>query len=330
MRIFRKNRLTKPDEIWKQVVILLLSLVLSLAAAFWTSFSRADQILLTIGLFMALLLIDIIWLLATAAQRQSKEYELWQLRDAADVELANVRHHFAEIAQMSHGGNDIFVSHFMKEIHDLSRSIKDAADKQELRTASDFYIKAKDIFGAFLGDPNPVLRYTWPISESDKLFEEPAWFRFFEVKARMVEQKEIKGARALLILDGPHMLTLPRIVKLLDFFHTNPGQECRIIMKDAFQRICTENNIPCTYLDFGIYGQRMLFRSEQYAPEYIGVYTKDTGTIQAYSKFFDTLWDSPAISKANPSVSNAIVSIQELMAFDTEDSKLNENQAQDP
>jgi hypothetical protein len=311
------------SETRKQISVLSLSLTVAVLLGFvpkWSGvqFSLPEQTLLTVGLFVAFLLLDVLWILGNEAVRHVKEYKLWVIRNDADRELANIRHGFAEIAQMSHGGKDLFVSHFMKEVHNLAQKVKDAADKQELRTASDFYIKAEDIFESFVGDPNPVLRYTWPICSKDKLFEEPAWWRFFEVKSRMVEQKAIKGARAMLILDCPESLSIPRIKKLLDFFHTNPGQECRIIMAEAFQRICSENGIPVNYLDFGIYGNRMLFRSEQYAPEYIGVYTKDTGVIQVYSKFFDALWDSPAVTKVNPSTSVATVTVDELMAFDRE------------
>lgn len=307
------------QELTKQIAVLALSLAVSVLAGFIPDFKLPEQTLFTVTLFTAFVLLDVVWLLAINASRQAREYDLWAVRDQADQELTNIRHHFAEIAQMSHGRRDLFISYFIKEIQSLGRKIKDAADKKELRTASEFYIKAEDIFDAFVGDENPVLRYTWPLEDNDRLFEEPAWWRFFEVKARMVEQKAIKGVQVLLILNRLESVKTPRIQKLLDFFHTNVGQECRIIVRDAFKRICTENGVPSNYLDFGIYGNRMLFRSEQYTPEYIGVYTKDVATIQMYARFFDALWDSPAVSKQNPSMVSSTVTCAELMAFDSQD-----------
>lgn len=307
------------DERNKQIGILVVSLGVSIGAGFTLEFLRAEQILFTLGLFSACVLIDILWVIGTNAFRQAKEYEIWCVRDHADKELLNIRYHVDEISKMAHGGKDLFVAHFMKEIHNLADKIKNAAEKQELRTASDFYIKAEDIFDSFLGDPNPVLRYTWPIGDTDRLFEEPAWWRFFEVTASMAEQKKIKGVHAILVLDGSQSKELSRIQKLLDFFKTNTGQECRIIKSDAFERICRENSIPTNYLDFGIYGERMLFRSEQYAPEYIGVYTKDSGIIRSYSIFFDTLWNSPAVMEKNPSKAATQVTTEDLIRSDADE-----------
>ncbi len=317
-----KGRQTSRDDVWKQIAVLSVALLLSVGVGFIPKFTRAEQILFSLCSFTALAILDLLWVIGTNASRQAKEYDMWLVRHKADQELSNIRHYFAEIARMAHGSRDLFVSYFMKDIHNLEQKIKDAAEKQELRTASDFYLKAEDIFDSFLGDPNPVLRYTWPIRDDDQLFEEPAWWRFFEVTSSMAEQKKINCVCACLILDGPHSANLPRIAKLLDFFKTNQGQECRIIMRDAYQRICRENSMPTNYLDFGIYGERMLFRSEQYAPEYIGVYAKDTAVIQSYSKFFDTLWESSAVMLKNPSTATQQVTTTELIQSDSEDSEM--------
>lgn len=304
------------EETKKQVAIVGLSLAASIAVGdLITGLTTADQVLITLGLFTSFVLLDLLWLMAKLVAHQVQVHALWRVREHADGQLVNIRHHFAQIAKMSHGQQDLFVSHFNKEIEALARSIKDAAEKQELRKTSDFYIRAEDIFAAFLGDTEKVLRYTWPIRDAERLFGEPAWWRFFEVKARMIEQKTIKACQALLIVDSEDSLKLPRITRLLDYFKTKDGLDCRVIMRADFSRICSENAIPATYLDFGIYGTRMLFRSEQYEPDYIGLYTKDAATIQQYSEFFGTLWDS-VVSKANPSAAKEIVSWTELKEFD--------------
>lgn len=308
--------MTARDELWKQIGVLTLALAVSIGVGFIPNFTPPEQILFTLASFTAFAILDLLWIIGIIAVREYKEHQIWCIRDHADRELSNIRHYFAEIARMSHGEKDLFVFHFMKELHSLARKVKDAAEKQELRTASDFYLKAEDIFESFLGDPNPVLRYTWPISDSDRLFEEPAWWSFFEVTSRIAEKKQIKGVRAILILDRPQSVTLPRIQKLFDFFNTNPGQECRFVIRESYVRICNENSMPTNFLDFGLYGERMLFRSEQYAPEYIGVYTKDTGVIHAYSKFFDTLWESEAIMFENPSTSGLKVTTKDLIRSD--------------
>jgi hypothetical protein len=307
------------DGYRSQVAFLAVSLAISVLSSLVTGrygFTAAEQTLLTVCLFTVFALLDVILVIGRNADHRIKAYELWSVRNEADIELANIRHSFAELARLSHGRKDIFISHFMKEIHNLAKKIKEASDKQELRTASEFYVKAEDIFESFVGEADLVLRYVWPIDPKERLFGEPAWGRFFEVKVRMVEKKKIRGACAILIFERADDIKNPKVQKLLEFFRTNDGHSCRIMMRDDFAKLCAENGIPGNYLDFGIYGSRMLFRSERYNPEYIGVYTKDEGLVQTYAKFFDTLWDSPTMTTANPVNTDVKVDVEHLMAFD--------------
>jgi hypothetical protein len=311
-------------ETQKQVTVLLLSLTVSILLGFvpdWTGvpFSTPEQVLLSVGLFIAFLLLDILWLIALIVGKQAKEQTLWRLRAPGDQDLHNIRASFAQIVQRSYGEDDLFVTYFQKEFQKLDWQIRDAAEKQELRVISDYYLNAHSVFEAFLGEDNPVLRYTWPIQLNEKLFSEHAWMRFFEITVNLVEQKKIRWIRVILILEQLSIVHSSRTRKLFDFFHTNTHFDCRYILQEVFQTLCAESAIPPTYLDFGVYGTQMLFRSEQYRPEYIGVFTKDTNLIRMYTKLFDTLWESVGVARRNPSTAVQPVTLDELITFDSDE-----------
>jgi hypothetical protein len=73
--------------------------------------------------------------------------------------------------------------------------------------------------------------------------------------------------------------------------------------------------MPSNYIDFGIYGDILLFLTEQYEPEIIGVFTKNRTQIQHYRHLFDSMWGS-AIARKNPSTAVERVTLEELYAFD--------------
>src|SRR6266436_10287137 len=125
----------------------------------------------------------------------------------------------------------------------------------------------------------------------------------------MVMHGKLNGIRAMFVFDDLTICNSPRVKKLLDFFQTHKGLECRIVRKDDFEAISTSNGIPLNYIDFGIYGDRLLYRSEQYKPEIIGVFTKDPVLIRNYTGLFETIWDMPGIARNNPSRETSVVTI---------------------
>lgn len=305
----------------RQVVVLVISLAVSIIVGFvptWTNvdFSIPDQTFLTILTFMTFVLLDVLYEVAKYASDMEHDVRLWQIRNQGEVELANIRANYLEIARSAHGEADLFVTHFQKEFRKLARRVEDAADKRELRVSSEYYLNDDEVFEAFLGnDKDPTLRYTWPVSPGARLFEEHAWRRYFEVIAGMAERKRIGMIRAILILDNVKTDAAP-FPQLLDFYKHAERQECRIIARADYVGIATEAEIPTNFLDFGIYGNQMLFRSEQYAPEYVGTFIKERALIGTYIKFFDTLWGSVGVTKKNPSASAKAISFEQLVDQD--------------
>lgn len=308
------------SEIKRQVIVLILSLTISILLSFvpeWTGtpIKLAEKILFILGLFNVFQLLNILWTVSNSAARQAKEYELWSLREIGDRELTNIRACFAQIVRESYGEKDLFVTHFIEEFHELANKIENVAKRQELRVQADHFLHVDNVLDAFQGDHEKIWRYIWPISADGKLFDNLPWKRYFEATAGMVRQN-IEQIRAIIILDDLRLTAVPRVKKLLDFFYTSEAMDCRIIKRVDYETICADNNIPANYLDFGIYGTRLLFLTEQYEPDIIGIFTKNAILIRNYKNLFDTMWNSTSITKPNPSNTTRIVTLGELFTFD--------------
>jgi hypothetical protein len=314
-------------DLKKQIIALVVSLLTSLIISFipdWTkvSFTTADQVLLATGLFIAFLLLDVLWIIGQYADKVIKNNNEWKVENSCDIELTNIRNYFHQLTQDSYGPRDLFVGHYLKEIRKISNSIREAAEKKEVLVQADHLLSVDNVLDAFQGDDDRIWRYTWPFSDDSVLFSEVPWKRYFEVTATMLQKKKIKGIRALFIIKDHSLLVGARFCKILDYMSCTPGMDCRIILKDVFQVIAKDNGISPEYPDFGIYGKKLLFITSQYEPVTMGVFIKEEKQIDKYIRLFDTIWDSQSITKKNPSQNRKCITLQELFEFDDQqDSK---------
>jgi len=310
------------QESTKQIIFLGLSFAGSLLLGFvavWTGIYQDpyEQILCTSSLFIVLLLLDILWITSHRLNKLSKESKLWSLRNEGDCELSNIRTSFTRIVRDSYGKKDLFIAHFMKEFRGLSSKIQNVTEKKELQVVADHFLNVENVLDAFSGDDERIWRYTWPLTVGEELFDDLPWKCYFEATAKMLNEKRIECIRSILILDDLTLIKDSRIGKLMDYFQSNQRMDCRIISSDVYQKICSDNELPAHYKDFGIYGSQLLYRSEEYEPTK-GTFSKDPNLIINYVDLFDVMWNSDSITRNNPSTSAEIVTLENLFKFDDE------------
>jgi len=312
------------DEAKKQIIVLIISLGLSIFFGFipnWTGveFSVADQALLSISLFISFLLLDILWITAAYSSKENREHSSWLLRNAGDHILANLRSNFINIVKDAYSPKDLYVLYFLEEFEHLAERVRGAAEKQELRVVSSHLFVSENLLDTTsYGEKNLVIRYVWLLSLGERLFDDYPWRRYFEQIVTMAKQGSIKSIKVIFIVEDFSVIENPRLKLFLDFFKTNKGLECHLLKADDFRNLSSQNGISQHYVDFGIYGSRLMFRTEQYEPETTGLFTKDSILIRTYTTFFDILWNTMAITRKNPSQATTPVSLDELFRFDLE------------
>lgn len=309
-------------ELRRHVVILLLQLAVTVLVTVvpdWGqfNFTKADEVLFGASLFIAFLLLDLLWVTNKLAARAAHEDSLRLLREDCDGDLENVSRSFVRLAREAYGNNDLFVGHFRQKIRLLAQTIAVVAERHEMRVQADHFLNVDNVLDAFQGDTERVWRYTWDVGNgNEQLFDELAWKRYFERTATMVGDGRISEIRTIIVVDEAAAATTRRIEILLGFFKTNPGYSCCIVRRMDFQKLCVDSGLDCGCVDFGIYGTRLLFITEQYEPNVIGVFTKDPTLIERYSRLFDSMWDSPSVARRNPYQAGTRVTLDELYALD--------------
>lgn len=318
-------------KIWQQLAVLSLGLASSVLAPEFIesqlgpSFTAGDQFILGTAVFVAFLLFDVILIQSSILQVRLGEFKIWNLQDQADLELTKIRHHFSKLAKEAHGPNDLFVSYFMKDIRNLEENIENASEVKQMRIKDDYFLNVEGVFDAFYGAEEKTLKYTWPIAKGEVLFANLSWKRFFEVSIAMLHNKRITAIQVLMVVESLDDVRTDvsslgnRMSTLLCFFKAL-GISCKFISRATLNSICDQNGIEKGYLDFGLYGKRMLFRSEKYEPEYIGIYSKDQWVIEQYTRLFDTIWKAESVVLETPVARTQPVTLAKLFEVDAGES----------
>ena len=64
-----------------------------------------------------------------------------------------------------------------------------------------------------------------------------------------------------------------------------------IITKETYEELVSDGNLDTKYIDFGVYGEELLYRTESYEPKQ-GMFSEDTVTIRAYRRTHETAMKS--------------------------------------
>lgn len=229
--------------------------------------------------------------------------------------LYDINRDFYIVSKDSHGPHDLFVTYAKKEIEKLNSILSKAANQKEFSISSDYIVNANGVFDAFSQvTGKKVLKMTFPIwKEDNAIFTSQADIHFFEVLKLKMDSKEVDGVEVILIYDDKKLLDRSDVKKLLNFFSAEEGYTCKVALLNDFKAVCESNGVSSQFVDFGIYGSKMLYITEQYLPIHKGTYYKDETRVRHYTRLFDEVWNSDVITKANPSNNTTHVELAEII-----------------
>ena len=69
--------------------------------------------------------------------------------------------------------------------------------------------------------------------------------------------------------------------------------ECRLISRSDYDDQLRDAGLDQKYLDFGIYGNHLLFRTTSYEPKNMGMFSVNPTMIQKYRRVHDVAMDTP-------------------------------------
>jgi hypothetical protein len=236
-----------------------------------------------------------------------------ELEREAERHLSSMHDSFKRVIQ--YGKNDVFVRYLMEQLESFSAICADAANKGALRVTEHQFKNAQLLLGAF-GDSKRVVRYTWKISSGQRLFEDEAWRKYFELSSSLA----ISGAieiRALLIVEDRGACDAVNLQKLLEFFASQENLTAKIVLGAVWDACSVDHAIPSNCVEFGIFGADLLYEANTYAPVSVGCWHKDQVEIARYTRLFDTIWSDQLSAANNPSSPKQKVRLSDVMAVDS-------------
>ncbi len=273
------------------------------------------SLLLGCSTFIIIELISLVFYSISYTKQQHEDEKFMDNITEYSHLLHDINRFYYSINKESHGDNDLFVTYAKKEIEKLHSVLSKAANQKEFSISSDYIINAGGVFDAFSQTSVHILKMTFPIMVADgAIFTSQADIHFFEVLKEKVDRKELDGVKVIMVLETQELLQRDDVKKLLDFFKTTPKYNCKIAIQSDFMAICDTNGVSSQFIDFGIYGPKMLYITEQYVPIHKGTYYKDETKVKHYHRLFDEVWDSDAITQPNPSDGKTKVELSSLIS----------------
>jgi len=236
-----------------------------------------------------------------------------ELEREAERHFQAMRDSFKRVVK--NGKSDVFVRYLLEQLEKDAAIFTEAASKDVLRVSEHQFGSAQLILDAF-GTGSHVLRYTWKLNPGQRLFDDLGWRRHFELTSSMA----VSGAleiRTVFIADHHQQYEAANVQKLLEYFACQEGMDAKVVMASDWESGMVDHGIPTSCVDFGIYGEKLLFTADTYTPVDIGKWSKSPADIKRFTRFFDKVWNGPAIAADAVTAPAQQVTLSQLMKVDS-------------
>jgi hypothetical protein len=258
-----------------------------------------QKVIIAILTFVAFNVLEALAALKSLAGRRDREELLWRVEEALDANLINIRRSFRELSRHSYGRKDLFVEYFATTIQDLSQQVKEASETKALKLRNYHFRSIENVLAAFEGSKVKTFMELWILEKGEPLIDSPLGAEYFAQIAVMAKKGYIRSVRTVFVFSDASCIEEPSVRTLLAFYASWPRFDCRLVQSSSCHSLMDDEGIRGGCIDFGVYGDRYLFKTVQYRPDVVGVFTKDEREIQRYARFFENLWNS-AGARRNP------------------------------
>lgn len=228
----------------------------------------------------------------TGLQRYLEKAELAE--ETHEV-FASMEKDFLDVQAAKHGPKDLFVSHLKTEIEGLRAKLADAARRNEMRIRSDYIINVEGVFDSLGVSNDKSVRVTYPVDSGEPWVGGASDQRFFEVLIDQVKNGKVSTLDVLFLVDD---LTEPEtntVYGVCGWLNKQTRISSKIGKQSEFEKVCSLNSLDPNFIDFGIYGPEMLFRTTSAGADHEGIYSKDPQLVDRYASVFKEFWNSSTL-----------------------------------
>ena len=186
----------------------------------------------------------------------------------------------ARLREVQSYRSDVFNTYCKQELEGFLMRVARAAQQGELIVNEHHFGTIDNVLKAFGRGNNRVYRGVWSIEEGEPLFD-MAWQQYMTELIGLTESGS-KSKRItvelLLVVDKPETLQRTGVEIVVGYLRSRrrKGISYRIISKNTYDEFVHDGGMNPRYIDFGVYGDELLYRTETYEPK-LGMFTEDLG-----------------------------------------------------
>ena len=179
----------------------------------------------------------------------------------------------------------VFKTYCKQELELFVNRVARAAQQGELIVNEHHFRTVDDVLDAFGEQQNRVFRAVWRIEEGERLFD-TAWQHYMRALIELTEagsKKKKITVELLLVVDKRETLERRAVEIVVGYLRSEKtkGLNYRIITEETYEELARDSQLNTRYIDFGVYGDELLYRTETYEPKQ-GIFSEDNWTIRAH------------------------------------------------
>ena len=301
---------------------ILISIVIFLLG--WTS-SAERGIAIGFCTWLIGMLFQIVHLLRSFHVDRLENKQILEVINEDDRLLLELQSKFRQIAARPLSGkpNQVFIDYCRRSLKQTLSVAKGAASG-ELEVQDHHFDTVDTVLDAFEGCEERTFRCVWLIGDGDSLFDD-SWRKYMkcliELSRSRHKNKRVQ-VRILFVvekdLDDATLLTQRSVAIVLGFVSAEQRFECRLMSRSDYDGQLHDAGLAEHCLDFGVYGNHLLFRTISYEPRNMGRFSVDPTMIQKYRRVHDVAIVAPSARRL-PSDLPENVSLDQFLDCDRAD-----------
>lgn len=251
------------------------------------------RVLLALGIFIGLSIIEILWLIKKVDNRLINHHEIWVFVNDIDSWLSSIRSNFRFLKESASGEKDLFIRHFNESVRKLNKELDDTVNSGRLITNINYFLNIDHALDAFNRTSEKIWRFTWHVDNPTELLTDRQWVAWFRHCVDLLQQKKLDGIKTIIIVetdtDGSHH----NLERLYEFYRSVANLECNITTRLKFENACHAMGVDeKRAIDMGLYGDGLLYLNYSYEPEILGIFDRNKEVIERHKTLFDNICSS--------------------------------------
>ena len=254
--------------------------------------SLKDEIFIGISTWVVAMIFQISYSINSLHVDRFKYNQVLDVINENDCRLQELQNSLRQIAsrQLSGRPNRVFIDYCSRNLLDCLNLARHAAQRGELKVHDHHFRTIGSVLSAFDGSPDRTFRCVWLLELDEALFDE-YWRQYMKSiveLSRETRSSQRVGVRILFVVRDKDVLEKSSVKTVLSFVKSEREFDYHLMTWGEYRsRLCDGKLAERCPLDFGVYGDHLLFRTITYDPDHVGIFSDDRTDIQAFSHMHD-------------------------------------------